>query len=347
MQVPLVLIHLVGNFTIQNADLIISIGSRLDTHATGKLDLFAREAKLVVVDIDRSELDKFEPLGKTADYLFCADAELFTDALDKAVTESETVVCCDAWLEQIVQWKQNYQPKLDQATSQIDPYQFFKQLSQYTNQYRLFTLDTGSGLAYFMANYYESKGQRAITAFNNTPMGYSLPAAIGAAFATGMKETIICISGDGGLQINIQELATLAYHQLPIKIIVVNNAGHTMIKQTQDDWLGSNYYGSSTEYGLPLLKFKPIASAYGINAVVLEKDCDIKAALTELLSGNAPCLMDVLIDHTVRIDPMIKWGRPLEDSSPILSREELELNMYVPVMGIPERICGGDESTGS
>ena len=175
--------------------------------------------------------------------------------------------------------------------------------------------------------------QRFFHAFNNTPMGYGLPAAIGASLAR-PGQNIVCISGDGSFQMSIQELATVARHQLPIKIILLNNHGHAMVRQTQEMWLDGNYYATSHEGGLPNPDFVAIARAYGLRAETLELNADIGTKLDDLFSSNDPCLLNVEIDSDHRVVPQVKYGRPNEDSDPPLEREEFLANMIVKPMTV-------------
>ena len=138
------------------------------------------------------------------------------------------------------------------AEAGVNPYWLVKQLSSFLKEDEIIFSDTGCALAWMMQGFEFKPGQRFFHAFNNTPMGYGLPGAMGASFAR-PGQRVICITGDGSLQMNIQELATIAHHRLPVKVLLFNNQGHSMVRQTQEQWLGRKYYSTSPEggFGLP------------------------------------------------------------------------------------------------
>lgn len=313
-----------GNFIIQNSDLIISVGNRLDTHATGALKDFAREARIIVVDIDNGELEKFNTFGKNIDLALCMDAKYFLTELSEHVD-----YYCEHsnWLEYCSDLKDKYYKDIFEETSQVSPGYFFERLSDCTSKNTIFIGDTGANLVYLFNGLKEKIGQKFISAFNNTPMGFALPASVGVSLANPDKQ-VICCAGDGGMQMNIQELATIAYYKLPIMIIVFNNAGHGMIKQTQDDWFESRYCASSHEDGIPRLNFKDIAQAYGIESTRLSEN----EAIEKLFANtpkDKPFLVELLLDEKLRINPMLQFGRPLEDMNPLLKRKEFFDNMII------------------
>lgn len=317
-----------GNFIVQNSDLLIVIGNRLDTHATGKLDQFAREAKTVVVDIDLNELSKFEYFGKKIDYKICSDAQTFFKELLTLPYRFSNA----KWIEYCKNLKsKSYADNLVKS-KKVSPGLFFEKLSKILDKNTIFIGDTGANLVYLFNGIKEKKGQKFISAFNNTPMGYSIAAAIGVAFGTKNKKIVCCI-GDGGLQMNIQELATIKYYNLPIVIIVFNNRGHGMIKQTQDDWFASQYSASSKEKGIPSVNFANIARGYGIKSIQLNCDLEVHNYIKDM-TFSEPVLVELILDEDLRINPMLKFGRPLEDMNPLLSREEFFCNMIINALPV-------------
>jgi acetolactate synthase-1/2/3 large subunit len=170
--------------------------------------------------------------------------------------------------------------------------------------------------------------QRFYHDFNNTAMGYALPAAIGACFALD-RRPILCVTGDGSLQTNIQELATVVRHRLPIKIFLINNHGYSMIQQTQEQWLGSRYLASSVEGGLAFPDFVKVAEAYGYVAFTIDANRGMGERVREVLNSDGPvfCNVEVRPDH--RVIPQVKYGRPLEDAEPLLDRNIFLENMIV------------------
>jgi acetolactate synthase I/II/III large subunit len=171
--------------------------------------------------------------------------------------------------------------------------------------------------------------QRLISAFNHSPMGYSLPASVGAALADKSRE-IICIIGDGGLQINIQELATIQRHAINIKIFVLNNHCHGIIKGTQDNWLSGAHHASSPgEGGLPDPDFVQIALAYGLMTFTIDCNRKIEQTISTVLASKEPVLCNVHMISEAQIFPKLLYGRPIEDAHPLLPREEFERNMII------------------
>jgi acetolactate synthase-1/2/3 large subunit len=172
------------------------------------------------------------------------------------------------------------------------------------------------------------KGQRFFHAFNNTPMGYGLPGSIGACFARPGRRVIL-VTGDGSLQINIHELATVIRHRLPVKILLFNNRGHGMVRQTQDMWLNGNYYATSIEGGLGFPDFTAVARAYGFPSETLALNGDINRKLTQVLKEDGPAFLNIEIDPRHQLIPQVKFGRPNEDADPLLERTEFLRNMIV------------------
>ncbi|MCK4830442.1 thiamine pyrophosphate-binding protein, partial [bacterium] len=215
-----------ANFAVQNADLILSIGSGLDTKATGSpIATFARGAKKIVVDIDPCELGKFERFGLQIDLLINADAGEFLRTFNTHMVEMEMPDISE-WFQQIALWKKKY-PICQQEyykSEDVNPYVFVKTLSMELSGKDVIFTDTGCCLAWMMQAFDFKINQRIYHDWNNTCMGWALPASIGGCFALG-KKPVTCVTGDGSLQMNIQELSTVMKHQLPIKIFLINNNG--------------------------------------------------------------------------------------------------------------------------
>lgn len=319
-----------ANYAVQNADLIISVGSRLDTKATGSPpSTFAREARIVMVDVDQTEIGKFARVGVKLHLGVVADARSFLRAFaDRA--RHERFPGFAPWLERIEDWKRRYPACLPQYADEVtvNPYWLVNRLSRVLEEDEIIFSDTGCALAWMMQAFEFKRRQRFFHAFNNTPMGYSLPGAIGASFARPGRR-IICIAGDGSLQMNIQELITVIRHQLPIKIFLFNNHGHSMVQQTQEMWLGAKYYATSIDGGLAFPDFVAVAKAYGFPAARVRRNAEIDNMLAEALASDGPYFLDIDIDPGHRVVPQVKFGRPNEDADPLLSREEFLANMIV------------------
>ena len=170
--------------------------------------------------------------------------------------------------------------------------------------------------------------QRIFHDFNNTSMGYALPASIGACFALG-KRSVICITGDGSLQMNIQELATVVKHKLPIKIFLINNDGYSMIRQTQDQWMNSSYLASDARTDLAFPDFAKLADVYGFKVFSIHENNGAAKTIQEVFDHDGPVFCNVVVPARHRVMTQVKFGRPLEDSEPLLDRKEFFENMIV------------------
>lgn len=319
-----------ANLAVQNADLILSIGSRLDTKATGSpAETFARGAAKVVVDIDAGELAKFPGFGLDIDLPIRADAGQFLKSMNEklAGAEAQNVL---PWLERIGEWKRRYPicPVEYYDEGDVNPYVFVKELSRAAGEGDLLIVDTGCALAWMMQAFEFKLGQRLYHDFNNTAMGWALPASVGASLAKDRRQ-VICVVGDGSLQMSIQELATIVRYDLPIKVFVINNHGYSMIQQTQDQWLGGKYLASSPAGGLASPDFTTIARGYGFRTADIRENRDIVGSLASVLLEEGPVFCNVEIHPARRVLPQVKFGRPNEDPEPLLARDEFLKNMIV------------------
>ena len=324
-----------ANLAVQNADLILSIGSRLDTKATGSpITTFAREAKKIVVDIDPHELGKFERFGLNIDLLINADARDFLQKMTQRIARFPKKNISE-WLGTITSWKEKYTtcPPEYFKQQEVNPYVFVKTLSQESSEGDIICIDTGCTVAWMMQAFHFKAHQRLYHDWNNTAMGWALPASIGASFALD-KRSIICVTGDGSLQINIQELATIVRHELQIKLFLINNHGHSMIQQTQDQWLGSQYMASTVEGGLAFPDFVRVAEAYGFKTVTIDSNRELSAKIRAVLDNHGPIFCNVEIRPDHRVIPQVKFGRPNEDPDPLLERKEFLANMLVKPLAV-------------
>lgn len=324
-----------GNFAVQNADLILSIGARLDTRATGSpMITFARGAKKIIVDIDSCELNKFDKSGMRVDLLINSDVNSFLKAINNRLVNFKNNDISD-WINNIEMWKEKHPicPEKYYKQESVNPYVFIKALSEESSQIDNIFVDTGCALAWTMQAFDFKPNKRVFHDWNNTAMGWALPASIGGCFALN-KKPVICITGDGSLQMNIQELATIIRHKLPIKIFLINNHGYSMIKQTQDQWLNSKYEASTMEGGLAFPDFVSVANAYGYNTAIIKKNKEIKSTIKEVLNSKGPFFCDVEINPKERVCPQVKFGRPNEDSEPLLARKDFFDTMLIEPMDV-------------
>jgi acetolactate synthase-1/2/3 large subunit len=319
-----------GNFAVQNADLIVSIGARLDGREIGsKPKTFAREAKKVVVDIDEKELTKYGSDLKI-DIPIKADVKRFLKAINEKLSNLNKPDISE-WVAKTKEWKEKYPTCLQEFKDKdafVDSYYFMDVLSEETDGKDTIITDAGGNLTWTMQGYKVKEGQQLFSAFGHSPMGYSLPASIGASFAKD-KGRVVCIIGDGGIQMNIQELQTIFYHKLPIKIFVMNNRVYGIIKQFQDVWMKSQYEATTPESGYSYPDFMKVAQAYGLKTENIENHSELRSKIKSVLAEPGPVLCNVSLDSEQKIIPKLEFGRPIEDLSPFLDREEFKNNMIV------------------
>lgn len=202
---------------------------------------------------------------------------------------------------------------------------FFKTLSENTNKRDVIIPDASANLIWAMQSI-EPNNQKIFTALNHSPMGYSMPATIGAYLADKTKN-VICTIGDGSMQMNIQELATISHFKFPIKIFILDNNGYGLIKQTQDTWLHSRRVGVDSKSGLAMPNLIKIGKAYGIKTAEINNHKEMKVKLKRILKSKVPILCNIKIDEDQKVIPKLEFGRAIHDLSPRLTDKELSLEM--------------------
>ena len=320
-----------ANFAVQNADLIISLGSRLDTKSTGSpVNTFARKAKRIMVEIDINELNKFKKFDLKFDKLIHCDLKDFFDEVQK-INIQKFFNKHDDWVNQINQWQEAFNAFDDRknlSTTQVNPYNFVDRISDNLKENSKVFIDTGCSIAWFMQSIRTPKTVRVFHDFNNTAMGWALPASIGGYYADLGKSPIITIVGDGGFMMTSYELATAMHNNIPLKIFIMNNQGYSMIQQTQDQWLDSNYYASSKQGGMSFPDFQKLSKAYNFKYFELKDDSDLHL-VEEIFAYPKALICNVLIDSDFRVTPQVKFGRPNEDMGPLLPRDMFNANMII------------------
>lgn len=327
-----------ANFVLQNSDLLIAIGARLDFAVTGyDRTQFARGARKVVVDVDPAELRK---LGIGIDVSVEADAGEFLRALLDAAA---SVRACDrsAWLERCRVWKQRYPvvlPEYRESGDFINTYVFTAILSQEMTEGELIVPgSSGAAIDTFWLALELKASQRAIATGGLGAMGFGLPAAIGGCLACGGKRTI-SVDGDGGFQMNIQELATVARLGLPIKFFVLNNNGYASIRASQRNYF-KQLVACDPDSGLVLPDVCRVAQAYGVATRRIRGQQTLRADIRAVLASPGPVVCEVMVSPDQPIGPRISSSvrpdgsmvsRPLEDLFPFLEREEFRSNMIIP-----------------
>jgi acetolactate synthase-1/2/3 large subunit len=331
-----------ANFALQNADLVLAIGCRLDMAMTAySHERFARGAKKIIVDVDAAEIEK---LRMQVALPLVADAKLFLLEANRALAGGASKPQCAAWVEQIERWKEQYpliQPEHRAARSPLSLYHFTDVLSDALSEGDVIaTTAAGFSAELFLLALRIKRGQRCFHNRGTGSMGFGLPAAIGACVAAGRARTI-CVEGDGSLQMNVQELATLVSMQLPVKCFVMNNHGYASIRASQRGYF-NRLLGADSSSGMALPSLEKLAGAYGIRYLRIDSAEQLLAQIEQALEGDGPLLCEVLVlDEEQRIPRVVTTkdadgklkSSPLEDLFPFLDRRELRENMYIPLDG--------------
>lgn len=321
-----------GNFALQNSDLVISIGSRLDVSAIGyDYQAFAREAKRAVVDIDPVEHSK---QTIRIDQFINADAKRFFIAERlKGGDYSEWAAKCSHWR---AKWPVCL-PEYADDSKGINLYYFMDRLSASLKSDSVVVSDAGSSFYAVSQGISLKEGQRYITSGCQAEMGFTIPATIGISVARGMGE-VVGVTGDGSFQMNLQELQTIVHHKMPIKLFVWNNNGYLSIRTTQRRFLGGRLIGTDGTSGLSFPSVEKIAAAYGIKFSRVEKSAKLDSVLADIMKHNGPVLCEVMCNPDQEIVPTVSSfvkpdgtmaSRPMEDMYPFMSREELKREMII------------------
>ena len=327
-----------ANFAMQNSDLIIAIGTSLHVTVIGyTYKHFAREAKKIVIDIDKKSHKK-----KTIDIdsFILSDAKKFFEKIIK-FTENETLNDYAEWINQCNEWKKKYPvclPEYKQNKKSLNSYLLIDTLCKHSKKNDIFVSDAGGTYyATCQAIQLTKPGQRYITSGAMATMGYSLPAAIGISVATN-KGRVIALTGDGSFQQNLQELQTLIEYDLPVKLFVLNNDGYESIRVSQKNYFDNRLIGESNQSGLSFPDTLKIAKAYGIKAVRIRNYQELENKLDGILNFDKAVIVDVIIPRDQPIIPTVSSvvnpdgtmsSRPLEDMAPFLDREEYKKNLYI------------------
>jgi acetolactate synthase-1/2/3 large subunit len=327
-----------ANFAMQNSDLIIAIGTSLHVTVIGyTYKHFAREAKKIVIDIDKKSHKK-----KTIDIdsFILSDAKKFFEKIIK-FTENETLNDYAKWIKQCNEWKKKYPvclPEYKQNKKSLNSYLLIDTLCKHSKKNDIFVSDAGGTYyATCQAIQLTKPGQRYIPSGAMATMGYSLPAAIGISVATN-KGRVIALTGDGSFQQNLQELQTLIEYDLPVKLFVLNNDGYESIRVSQKKYFDNRLIGESNQSGVSFPDILKIAKAYGIKAVRIRNYQELENKLDGILNFDKAVIVDVIIPRDQPIIPTVSSvvnpdgtmsSRPLEDMAPFLDREEYKKNLYI------------------
>ncbi len=318
-----------GNFAAQNADLIIAAGTRLSQMITGgKTSLFAPKAKKVLIDIDPYELTKFTLNDFHLDFGIESELAPFFKELVQCAGKHEDRF--ESWRVQIKEWEKQYPvcPQTKHAVRNfVDAHVLVKEISKQSYEGDVYIADTGANISWTLQAVEMKKNQRIFSAWNHTPMGYALSASVGAIAAG--AERVLCLTGDGGLMMNIEELATICRYQMNVKVFIFSNDGHAIQKQTIDTWLNSNYAAVDQKTGLSFPDFIKTAKAFHLPALRIENHSQLESGVRQVLSSTGPMVCEIMIDPNQKIEPMLKFGSGLEDLNPKIPAADLAEIMKV------------------
>lgn len=331
-----------GNFVVQNSDLLIVLGSRLNIRQVSyNWKTFAREAYKIWVEIDENELKKpsvtpdMPILASLTDFLPVLEATAEQHYTGPTLAQTEWL----AWCKE----RQNRFPVVQPdfwANERVNPYCFVQKLFENLEEGDIIVTGNGSACVTTFQAAYLKPGQRLWTNSGCATMGYDLPAAIGAAKASGAKR-IICLAGDGSIMMNLQELQTIVGDNLPIKIFLLNNNGYVSIFQTHRNFFAGVEVGGGPKSGVSFPDFDPVLRAFGFPFVRAWNHDELDAAIRQTLDSDGFASCEVIIDENVAFSPKLGAkqhadGRitspALEDLSPFLSREELRENMIIDIL---------------
>jgi len=292
--------QITSNRIVQECDLLICLGTRLPVKMTGyDIANFSPLSKKVMVDVDQYEIEKHK---------FNIDLEINGHLQDffNLVNNEEYLLEISKWQDHIKYLRSSqvyYQPKHENCEDYLSYYYFVSKVSNYFKQIPIIT-SNGSAHVITLQNYQINTNQRVFTNVGCASMGYGLPAALGASFATNKSE-VICIEGDGSIMMNLQELQTVKTHNLPIKIFIVNNDGYISIKITQESFFNGAEYASGSNSGVEIPNFEKISEAFDLKYFSIKDNQEIDEKMTEIMSYNGPCIIELFTHPREKHEPKV------------------------------------------
>lgn len=322
-----------GNFTLQNADVILFLGTRNNIRqASYNWENFAKNAYKMVVDIDSAELDKPTVVP---DLKINADLNEFFPALIKEFPELNV----SEWLafSKNIQAKYTFENTVEYQSKEgvINVYDFIHTLSGVMGEGDIVVAGNGSACVCTHQAALVKSGQRIFWNSGDASMGYDLPAALGACYEA-QGRNVICLTGDGSIMMNIQELQTVAFNKLPLKIIVINNAGYSSIRQTQRNFFSGHMTGSGDDSGVSVPDFCRLAEGFGLKSVRISNPLTMREELSKVLVQTEPVICEVMVEKEYAFLPKLSAKKlpdgtmvspSLEDMFPFLDRDEFNANL--------------------
>lgn len=319
------------NFGLQNSDLVLAIGSRISGRITGgNLTSFLRKAKKYVVDVDATLLEKkFQQVP--FDVSIYADAGLFLDQLEKQLG-TFPIPDFKEWTAKVMEWKEKYDPVKPEHFEQkeyVNPYAFFRVLSEEMKRSDILVGDCGGNIVVSNHAFETKQGQRNITNNGNSPMGFAFAGAMGAWLASDKTQNTVCTIGDGGMNMNIQELQTFINYGVRVKTFIINNHIYGITKAFQE----TNFEGRMEACGPKGYNppdFVKIADAYGVKTMSINHNSEMREKIKAVLDYDGPVVCDVNCHEWHTYEPRIfGWKTPIEDMYPYLPRDEFRANMII------------------
>lgn len=323
-----------GNFVFQDCDLLLVVGCRMNLRQIGYAwDKVAPNAYKIMVDIDKAELNK---KSFKVDLPVQGDCKDFISKILKTKYRKKSAKQ-DNWIRWCRDINNKYSPlKEILNTKQLNPYLFFHKFFQMLPEEQVTITANGSACVIPFQVAEIKKGQRLFTNSGCAAMGYGLPAAIGGCLAIGRKK-VICLEGDGSIQMNLQELQTVVKNELPLKIFVVNNSGYNSIRQTQRNFFQSKFAGIDSDSGVSFPDFGKIARAYGLKYYKIKSEKEIEKKVQAAMAYDGPVLCEVIVDIDYNFAPksaskILPDGKmistALDDMYPFLNDDEMAKNRY-------------------
>lgn len=307
-----------ANFAVSECDLLIAVGARFDDRVTGKLDEFAARAKVIHIDIDPAEVGK----NRGPEVPIVGDVrQVLIDLLRRCreIGVSGNPEQTAEWLHRIDRWKSDYPLVVPHYPEILSPQEVISELGiQAPDAY--YTTDVGQHQMW-AAQFLNNGPRRWISSAGLGTMGYGLPAAMGAKMAL-PHEQVICIAGDASIQMNIQELGTIAQYGINVKLVIVNNGWQGMVRQWQQTFYGERYSSSNMEVGMP--DFVMLAQAYGVKGILVSHPDQLKDAIAEMLAHDGPVLLDAKVTRDENCYPMVAPGKSNAQMLGLPDRSHLE-----------------------
>lgn len=324
-----------ANFAVTECDLLIAVGARFDDRVTGKLDEFAAKAKVIHIDIDPAEVGK----TRVPEVPIVGDVRAVLRDLLARVKELEIPSQPEqtaAWRSRVDRWKQDYPLVASSYPEEIAPQQVVVELArQAPNAY--YTTDVGQHQMW-AAQFLKNGPRRWISSAGLGTMGFGLPAALGAKLAIGDAEQVICVAGDASVQMNLQELGTLAQYGIAAKVVILNNGWQGMVRQWQEAFYHERYSSSNMTVGMP--DFVKLAEAFGVKGMQVDRPEELAGAIAELLAHPGPVFMDVRVRKNENCYPMVAPGK---SNAQMLGLPEVAHSDAPPSLGCSS--CGAPHAT--